>query len=704
MYATGENLTSSELADNETSTQLRLGIKKQRLRDRVEKLDESLSKDLSRYAKIDAQRAYAQGVNINAISESLNAQTGITINLIDKKANTSISSVIILKITFKAEFPNALDEYVEDMADTKEAQYSVEFDAIPSEIIYKPDTSIDKPRIYSLQTAIVSNANKETSKYANQIDVNEKGEIRVIFHFDKEKTTSVYIPLANIYSGDGYGSQFLPRVNSQVLVSYINGDIDRPIITGALHNAQNRYAYNLPKEKTKSFIKTQTTPQYEDKEGYNELLFEDKQGEELLSLRAQNDYKLQVLNDSHTHIHNDTKTVIDKDKELTVANDFTQTIGSDKKVNIVGNAVTTIEKEQITTVKEDKELHLLQDANTIISKNKKTIVEKELIQRIKGSVTHYTEQDQKEKYLTNLFMQVGKDLGIEITNAYHLNAKSIKQSAAKTIEIEAANGISLKCGGNVLTVDASGIYLKGATVDSDASNGGVTAPKVQTPEIKKPLYNKLRVTALNASITKQDDITQTLTYTAKVQKYENGTWTETTELNAAQHKQINWHFIKNNDKANKDILTDNPTDDIIHINGLEMSITLNKENIYQYGHAHAFVADSKKENGHAVSELKRQLEVVDIIASDDKYRAVLNVNKITKEEESEIRWNINKKEKPQLSAKESISYDLKEEKVRDVVFKAYIEGKPEDGAVITVSNDVKSETNKDEEIKKEENT
>ena len=354
MYATGENLTSSELADNETSTQLRLGIKKQRLRDRVEKLDESLSKDLSRYAKIDAQRGYAQGVNINAISESLNAQTGITINLIDKKANKSISSVIILKTRCKAEFPNALDEYVEDMADTKEAQYSVEFDAIPSEIIYKPDTSIDKPKIYSLQTAIVSNANKETSKYANQIDVNEKGEIRVIFHFDKEKTTSVYIPLANIYSGDGYGSQFLPRVNSQVLVSYINGDIDRPIITGALHNAQNSYAYNLPKEKTKSFIKTQTTPQYEDKEGYNELLFEDKQGEELLSLRAQKDYKLHALHDSQINIDNDQVQVVGNNEKVSIGNDETINIANDKTTSIGKNDSLTVSGNQTETVMMNK--------------------------------------------------------------------------------------------------------------------------------------------------------------------------------------------------------------------------------------------------------------------------------------------------------------------------------------------------------------
>jgi len=647
----GEIMNSPVFSDNDSSSQLRNDLKKHSLRDRLEKLDESLYKDLNRYTKLDAQEAYGQGLRVYGESQDLNVYDGRYLNLKDIKGHKN-TQVIILEVQYKASFPNALDEYIEeDTQEVKEAQYKVSFVAIDSNIIYRPKKQTPKPLIHSVQTAIVSNGNEKTAQYANEIDVNENGDIRVIFHFDHNRPTSCYIPLANSFSGDGYGTQFLPRVNSEVIVSFINGDIDRPIITGAIHNGENRHPYNLPKEKTKSFIKTQTTPQYEDKEGYNELLFEDKQGEELLSLRAQNDYTLNVLHDSHTHIENDKKTVIDNDAELTVANDSIQTVGNDKKVNIIGNAVTTIEKEQITTVKEDQELHILKDQNTIVKLNQKTIVEQDLIERIKGTVTSYVEKDQKEKYLTNLFMQVGKDLGIEVTSSYHVNAKTIKETA-KTIELEAADGISLKCGGNVLTVDASGIHLKAATVDSNSGNGGVTSTAVTSPEIKKPLYNKLRVTGVTAATTKQSDLSEVLTYTASVEKYENGSWAATTELNETQKAQINWHFIKNNDEADKDILTDNPTDDTININGLEMSINVEEENIFQYGHAHAFVVDADDEQGYAVTELKRLLDVVNVrgknlLSESDtevKYRVELNIDNPTQEELKTLKVKIDSRD------------------------------------------------------------
>ena len=699
--ATGEIVNAPAYADNEISAQLRNDLKHHSLRDRLEKLDESLVKDLNRYAKVDAEEGFASGVKVYGKSQDLNLSSGKLINLKDIKGHKT-TQLIILETHYKASFPNALDEYVEVQGkDSEEAQYKVDFVGIDANIIYRPSKVTQKPAIHSVQTAIVSNGNEKTSAYANEIDVNEFGEIRVIFHFDATRPTSCYIPLANNFSGDGYGSQFLPRVNSEVIVNFINGDIDRPIITGAIHNGENRHPYNLPKEKTKSFIKTQTTPQYEDKEGYNELLFEDKQGEELLSLRAQKDYKLNVLHDSHTHIENDAKTVVDNDVELTIANDLRQTIGNDKNVNVVGNSVNVVEKEMLTTIKEDQETHVLKDANSIIRNNQKLIVENDLIERIKGFTTQYTEKDAKEKYLQNLYTQVSQKMGIDVTGAYHLNASSIKEKA-KTIELEATDGISLKCGGNILTVDASGIHLKAATVDTNSGNGGVSSAAVAIPKIEKPLYNKLRVTSITASTTKQNDITEVLTYTASVEKYENGSWAATTDLTPSQEAQIQWAFIKNNDESDKDILTDNPTNDTININGLEMSVTLEADNIYKHGHAHCFVVDADEE-GYAVTELERYVEVDEIAESynsdeEGECLAILNIDEPREEELALIRWNVNGKEISEYNGKETITHNLKEEKVYNIPFKAYIDGKPENAALA----DLVYDTNEPEEVEAKE--
>ncbi|WP_324172505.1 type VI secretion system Vgr family protein [Sulfurimonas sp.] len=647
----GQVMHSHTFADNEVTSQLRSDIKKETLRDRLDKLDESLYKDLSRYAKIDAEQGFSQGIRVLGNSEELSVKDGVVLNLKDIKGHKN-TQVIVLSVKYKATFPNALDEYAQVADDEKQAQYSVEFIAIPSDVIYRPQVITSKPRIHSIQTAIVSNTDKDTQKFANEIDVNERGEIKVIFHFDEKRPTSAYVPLSNIYSGDGYGVQFLPRVNSEVIVSFINGDIDRPIITGALHNGENRHPFNLPKEKTKSFIKTQTTPQYEDKEGYNELLFEDKQGEELLRLRAQNDYELNVLNNSNTHIANNKKTIIDNDLELSVQNDSTQTIGNDKKVNILGNEIKTIEKEQILTIKEDQEIHILKDSNSIVNNNSFNVVQKDLTQRVKGFSTSFVEKDTQQKHLGSKYQQVGENLAIEVKKAYSLKAQTIKQ-AAKTIELDSAKGISLKVGGNVLTVDSSGIHFKTSNYDDNSANAGVTSKTVSIEDLKKPLYEKIRVIGMQTSISKQDKITQELIYTAKVEKYEDGTWSETTELNPTQTAQLKWYFIKNNDKQDRDILTNTPTDDEIEIDALIMKVKLQDDNIQHYGHAHCFVNSPEDETeGYGLSELKRQVNVVEVLgknivephSTQINYSVELNIDNPTKDEIKDLKVEIQEKD------------------------------------------------------------
>ncbi|MGE3613932.1 MAG: type VI secretion system Vgr family protein [Sulfurimonas sp.] len=666
------------IQENEKTKQLRNDIKEYLQKQRVEKLHESLHKDIIRTSTLDANRAYAKNFTIKGMTHELQLTEGVHVELNDTFQKKSTQATLI-KTTFKAFFPNALDEYTPSKESTPQTnQFTLTFEAIPKDILYIPPYTITKQKIHSIQTARVSAKKEQLKPYANEIDVNEKGEIRVIFHFDEKYPTSCYIPLANPFSGDGYGMQFLPRVNSEVIVSFINGDIDRPLIIGALHNAENHHPYNLPKEKTKSFIKTQTTPQYKDQEGYNELLFEDKQVEEQLNLRSQRYNNHKVLNNSKSHIDNNSINIIDNDMQLTIANNATTTIGNDQRNTIAGNQITTIEKEQLLSVGADQENHLLKNVTTIINQTSKTIIEQDLQERIKGKVNHYVEKDSQAKYLANLFMQIEKDLGIQITNAYHLQAKSIKLQSP-TIELQATEGISLKCGGNVLTVDSSGIHIKTANYDSNATNSGVSAQEIQITDLAKPLYTKLRVVNLEASISKQETQEQLLTYTATVEKFENDAWTQTTDLTPTQKAQLQWFFIKNNDENDKDIITDNPTEDTIVIKDLEMSVTLNPNNIHRYAHVHCFVADPDAENGYVMSELKRYLELEDILIdiqdNDTKTfeaQAIYNVDAITQEEKALTCWIVEDVDVSDAKGKDIMTYAYKGKK-QEILVKAYME-------------------------------
>ena len=679
--AFGSSLDAQMLKDNKTTKQLRAELKNYNLRDKLNTLDESLFKDLKRYTQIDAHANMAQARIVTATSEELFIHDAIAIELHDERAIKNFD-VIILKCEYKILSPNALEEYIEGEDFNDELQYEVHLTAIPKEVVYKPLQTIKKPKIDSVQTAIVSSGVKESSEHANEIDVDEQGRIRVLFHFEENNATSCYIRLGSFYNGDNYGAQFLPRVNSEVMVSFINGDVDKPVIIGSLYNGENKIPYNLPKDKTKSYIRTHSIPAYEEEMGYNEISFEDKKGEELFYQRAQKDYEIQVNNDCRIKVDHDAQTIVGNNEYTTIKNNLTQTVGKDSTRLIQVNDIKVVEKEEVHTIQEDKELFVLKDFNTIVQQTNKTIVEKDMVTRVKGILHQYVHKDVKHKLLSNLFVQVGKDYRLDVTNAYHVKSKSEKHTTG-LFEIIAQDGISLKCGGSVITVDASGIHLKAPVVDTASGNGGVEAVAIEKALIEKPLYNKIRVIDLSVDIEKQSDITQTLTFTATVEK---------TELTETQKSQVIWAFVKNNDIADKDILTDNPMDDNITEDGLVMTVNIQEDNIYKYAHVHCYVSDNESE-GYAISELKRYLEVENIIPTgglDDTSNvvceAILNIEEPRTDELSQIRWSINEKDKAEFNGENIINYDMNNETTRSVMFNAYIKDAKEDMASCELQN------------------
>lgn len=198
------------------------------------------------------------------------------------------------------------------------------------------------------------------------------------------------------------------------------------------------------------------------------------------------------------------------------------------------------------------------------------------------------------------------------------------------------------------------------------------------------MYEKIRVISLEPSIPKQSDIKDVLTFTATVEKYENDAWSQTTNLNETQLAQLQWYFIKNNDESDTDIITDNPTNDNITINGLTMSINIQEDNIYKYGHAHCYVVNSEEE-GYTKSELKRYLKVEDILSShisqeEGECKAILNIEEPRVDELLQIRWTIEGKDVAKYNGKEKIIHNLKDEKVYEINFTAFIEGIPENTA------------------------
>jgi type VI secretion system secreted protein VgrG len=203
--------------------------------------------------------------------------------------------------------------YVSTAAETIE-QYSGRYEFLPSDMPYRPPQKTPKPRIFGPQTAFVDGE--------GEIDVDEHGRILVVFHWsgDRKKTLSRRVRISHGWSGTNWGDIKIPRVGMEVVVEFLNGDPDHPLVTGTVYNKDAEPPYKLPDQNTISGVKSKTVGG----NGYNEFIFDDKKDDELIRLHAQRDLDSTIEHDERRKVGNDVK--------VEIGNNRTETIGQQWKV------------------------------------------------------------------------------------------------------------------------------------------------------------------------------------------------------------------------------------------------------------------------------------------------------------------------------------------------------------------------------------
>lgn len=219
---------------------------------------------------------------------------------------------------------------------------TVEVELMPASEQYRPALRTPRPRVFGPQTAVVVGPPGE------EIYTDQYGRIKVQFHWDREgkadDKSSCWIRVIQWSAGRSWGSFMLPRVGQEVVVEFLDGDPDRPIVTGAVYNGDNNAPVALPSMKTVQGIKTRSTT---GGGGHNELLFDDKKDAELVSLRAQKDLQTVVDTGNETHVLENgsrTTTIKKGDETLDVSKGKrTTTIYGNETLEVkTGNRVTTV--------------------------------------------------------------------------------------------------------------------------------------------------------------------------------------------------------------------------------------------------------------------------------------------------------------------------------------------------------------------------
>lgn len=174
--------------------------------------------------------------------------------------------------------------------------YQGSYEFLPSDQPFRMPLSTPKPFVHGPQTA------KVVGKSGEEIDVDEYGRILVQFYWDRKKMQSCRVRIAQVWSGKQWGGVYIPRIDMEVVVVFVEGDPDRPLVTGTVYNGNNKVPYDLPDNKTVAGWKSDSSKGHG---GYNELIFEDKKKSEKIGIHAQKDLNIVVLNKETREIGKD---------------------------------------------------------------------------------------------------------------------------------------------------------------------------------------------------------------------------------------------------------------------------------------------------------------------------------------------------------------------------------------------------------------
>ncbi len=384
------------------------------------------------------------------------------------------------------------------------------FTAIGHTFPYRPSAVVAKPIVQGPQTAIV------VGKAGEEIWTDEYGRIKVQFHWDRlgkdDEHSSCWVRVSQTWAGKGWGAMTIPRIGMEVIVSFLEGDPDRPLVTGCVYNSDAMPPYPLPANQTRSTFKTNSS---KGGGGFNELRFEDKKGAEEIYIQAErdcnrvvknndtlkvgfevakagnqtidiknnqdttigNDQTLTVGNDQTDHIKNDQFETIDNNQTLKVGVDCKRTIGSNEVVSIGADNTRTVGSNQAVTIGANSTVDIASNHTKTIGSNDSVTVgsNREVTVGSNASTTigasHQVSigSNQSTDIGGSDTLSVGSSQTIDVGSSHTLSIGTSQSiSAGTSIKIEANTSIELICGGSSIKLEPTKITISSVLVEIEA--------------------------------------------------------------------------------------------------------------------------------------------------------------------------------------------------------------------------------------------
>ncbi len=391
-----------------------------------------------RYARIRLEEREAMQIVVRGEGNVRGLQTGAKFDLVGHYRGDMNKPYMLLRVWHSG----SVGSY--HAGTDAQAMYRTRFVGIPADVPYHPPRVTPKPRIFGSQTAVV------VGKGGEEIDVDKNGMVVVQFHWDrkgaKDEKSSCRVRVSSAWAGKGWGFITIPRIGQEVIVDFLEGDPDRPIITGRVYNAEQVPPYALPASGTQSGIISRSSKGGAS-DNFNEIWFEDEKGKEEVYIHAEKDKNEVVENDNSEEIGNDEKIKIGNDQTINVGHDQSITVANDRK--------KAVDKDESTTIGKNRTEGVGEDETVTIGKKR----------------THSVGADDLLDVSDNQTVSIGKKGRLTVTDDRETNiGKNDLLTVGKKLVIDASDEITLKTGSASITMKKNGeIKIKGKDVTVEGS-------------------------------------------------------------------------------------------------------------------------------------------------------------------------------------------------------------------------------------------
>jgi type VI secretion system secreted protein VgrG len=442
--------------------------------------------DGDHYASVRMDELSTQFEVARGTTNARGLTVGATFTLSDQTRDDQNREYLIVNATYELEYSN-----YEGLTKPIPGDYHCSFGAITTRQQFRPVRLTPKPHVMGPQTAVV------VGPSGDEIFTDKYGRVKVQFPWDrygkKNENSSCWLRVSHPWAGKNWGMIAIPRIGQEVIVDFLEGDPDEPIITGRVYNAEQMPPYALPANMTQTGTKTRSS-KGGDPSNFNEIRFEDKKGSEQLFVHAEKNHDIEVENDETHWVGHDRTRRVDNDETVEVKRDLSFTVDRNKTLHVVGNHSENIDGAMsITVSKTLTESVLINYSETVGGAMELTVgaamtmtvggalaetVGAAKAESIGGSKTENigdnktisVGKDLKQIVEGQQSLEVKKDLTESVEGKYSCEVKDKLWFKAKAVQIDADDQINLKAGSAEIIMKSNGdITINGGKITINAS-------------------------------------------------------------------------------------------------------------------------------------------------------------------------------------------------------------------------------------------